>query len=618
MTSPSPKPSLKPAYTGPTSTFTHPHLGPLTGRLTTSSHFPSNSTVQFRSIPYATIPKRFAPPVRLSTIPASFDARPARDFTNYGAASPQLGAQHPAWCSPYGGPLEDDLLIEFDEFTCLSVSISVPHAQLSQNAAERKLLPVMVYIHGGGAQDGTGHVDGLHNNAPLTAYAASIDQPVIVVNVGYRLHWLGNLACSDLLDEGSESSARGPFNVSIQDQRAAFLWIQDFIEGFGGDPHNITAFGESAGSIFLAYHICGSPIRLFDGAILQSGMPIASLSLETKDVEYYDMLKHFKIEGATPAERLDALRKVGIDELTQYPGSHLSPYVGPIPDVPAQDSLFSRGPITASNFAHLISSCEWLGDLIIGDDFWEGHVFGASLLNCAPPAFVELVKSLFPTAEAEALLNAYDIPSSGVTEPIRALMPISHFYGDMVFSGQYHTLARVLAQEKQSRKVYRYSYAVSNPFPGSLCSFAPGHHFVEILFVFLTLLDRYPTHRQNWAAKMAKETARRWVTFANGGEPWQPYKSGQARSETIAVCDDLRGWTTRSVEEDEEVSKEDPWGERRYRAWRALEAAFGALKGDGEGVAGHDEKANLVKLKLLHLLYGPNSIIRLPGVEVKS
>lgn len=623
----SPKPSPKNPYTGPTSTFTHPQLGTLTGRLLTSPHFPNNATVQFRSIPYATIPKRFLPAIPLTTIPTSFDNRPHRDFTNFGAACPQLGALDPAWCSPYGGPLEDDLLLEFDELTCLSVTISVPHVHLSLRQAERKLLPVMVYVHGGGAQDGTGHVDGLHSNAPLTSFAASISQPVITVNVGYRLNWLGNLACQDLVEEfsssGSSRSPQGPFNLSLQDQRAAFLWIQNFIAGFGGDPHSITAFGESAGSIFLAYHICGSPMRLFDRAILQSGLPIGNIPLETKDQEYRELLNHFNIKGATATERLDALRQVSIDELIKCPGSHLSPYIGPVAGVAVEDSLFSRGPPTVTNHAHLIASCEWLGDLIIGDDFWEGHVFAPLVLHCPPRSFIELVKSLFPTQHAEALLNAYDLPSSGAVENVRALIPISHFYGDMVFSGQYHTLARVLAaQETHSRKVYRYSYALSNPFPGSMCSFSPGHHFVEILFVFLTLLDRYPTHRQNWAARQAKETARRWITFANGGEPWQPYtfstQPGNDNDSLIAVCDDLRGWTVRTVEEDERVSRDDPWGERRYHAWRALEATFGALKSDQESLGAFNDKVTAVKLKLLQLLYGTQSIIRLPGQEARS
>ena len=615
-----PKPTKK-AYEGPRHTFDHPQLGNLCGRLVASTHFPNNDVVQFRSIPYATIPKRFLPSVRLETIPDSFDNRESRDFTNFGAACPQTGGQSPNWCDPYGGPLEDDLGFEFDEDTCLTVSITVPKAHLDQ-AGDNPKLPVMVYVHGGGAQDGVGHVDGCHSGAPLTSFSNSISQPVILVNVGYRLNWFGTLTCQDLLDEYSAapSSPQGPFNLSLQDQRNAFLWIQDFIEGFGGDSHNITAFGESAGSFFLSYHICGSPIRLFDRAILQSGLVFGDLPLKTKEREYQDMLKYFKIDGATVTERPEALRNVDPNELAKYPGSHMTPYIGPIPGVAIQDSLFSRELPTITAYPELIVTCEWLGDLMIGDDFWEGQVFLPVVNVCSQTAFQETIKSVFPASEADALLKVYDLPASGTVEKSRALMPISHFYGDMVFSGQYHILARVLAQHasKTKRKIYRYSFAMSNPFPGTFFSFSPGHHFLEILFIFLTFLDRYPTHRDNWAARQAKETASRWIAFANGNEPWDPYVSGsnmKIDDARIAICDDIRGWTVRTVKEDEEISRNDPWGERRYLAWETFDAAFNALKSNDESLDVWDNKVNVARLKLLEVVYSIVGIVKVPNED---
>ena len=606
----------KEPYRGQRYTFCHPQLGELTGRLVESPHFPNSAVVQFRSIPYATVPRRFSPSIPLSEIPSEFDGRPLRDYTNFGAACPQLGGAHPAWCDPYGGPLPDDLALEFDEFTCLTVSISVPREYLDTFHESGTMgLPVMVYIHGGGAQDGTGHVDGLHSNAPLAAYSASIGQPTIIVNIGYRLGWFGCLTCSDMIEEFTaepKTAGRyGPFNLAMQDQRHAFRWIGKFIGGFGGDPLQVTAFGESAGSIFLTYHICGSSTRLFDRAILQSGLVIGNVPLETKESEYQEMLDHFGIDRHSE-NRLDALREVDAHLLAQVPGCHMTPYTGPVPGCQVEESLFSRGSPTPSTYMALIDTCSWLGDLVVGDDFWEGQLFFHLLGTVSSEDFAATVRSVFPGTEGERLLDAYILPHP---DPNRAAVQMSLFLGDMVFSAPVEGLCRRLLSSPRSdsvrRNVYRYSFCLSNPIPGSLCSFVPGHHYVEILFVFLTLLDRYPTHRGEWAKRQAKETARRWITFANGNHPWEPAATAASERKSdigeskIAICDDLAGWTIRSVREDEEVSKGDPWGERRYDGWRAFVAAFDALAEGGE------DALNKARLRLLQCAYG-NGMIKLP------
>jgi carboxylesterase type B len=620
MTSITPS-TKKPSYDGPRFSFPHPQLGLITGRLVDSVEFPGVSVVQFRSIPYATIPKRFLPSVLLTEIPSNFDSRSPRDFTNFGAACPQLGATKPDWCDSYGGPLEDDLYWEFDEMTCLSVTISVPESHLRATQSENRL-PVMVYVHGGGAQEGIGHVDGLHSNAPITAYAASISEPVITVNVGYRLNWLGGLVCKDLVDEWTlnPTSPHGPFNLTIQDQRNAFAWIDKFIGGFGGDATNITAFAESAGSILLIYHICGSQARLFDRAILQSGVILGDLPFEVKEMEYQSLLKSLGIRGQTSEERLDGLRKIDADVLAKFPGSHILPFVGQVPGVRMEDSLFTKGPPTVTTQMTLIPACEWLGDIIVGEDFWEGQTAFDSLKHCSQTTFINTVKSLFPEQEGCALLEAYNLPTSGTIDNNRAWMQMSLFLGDMMFSADYNNLSQILASDMPKRRnIYRYSFGLSNPFPGSSCSFTTGHHFVEILYIFLTLLHRYPAHRDNWLRHQATETARRWILFARGKQPWSPYlvsSEGKDDDAVIAICDDIVGWTERTIREDESVSKNDPWGERRYAGWRAFKNAFDSLKIEGEHVNTYSAKVTGAKVELLQLAFGSGRVKTLPpGVE---
>lgn len=608
----------KPQYTGRKYTFSHPQLGDLTGRLVDSKHFPRSPVVQFRSIPYATVPKRFSPSNSLTEIPDGFDSRPHRDFTNFGAACPQIGPATPGFFEAYGGMLDDDVGVEYDEFACLTMTISVPEAHLTSDGTTK--LPVMVYIHGGGGEEGIAHVDGLHSNAPITSYAASISKSVITVNIGYRLGWFGSLVCQDILDEFDAlppSNPHGPFNLSIQDQRNAFTWINNFIGGFGGDASNITAFGESAGSVFLTYHICGSTSRLFDRAILQSGLIFGDIPIEVKEVEYQAMLKHFDIQGSSASERLSSLRNIDAQALVQIPAIHLIPYMGPVPGVEPTNSLFSKGPATVFSQFELIATCDWLRDLMIGEDFWEGHVFFPLLKHIPQFQFTETVKTIFPNSDE--LLEAYGLSSSEALDPNLAWKQVSYFLGDLMFSTGYHMLTNFLSKYRGKQcNVYRYSFALSNPFPGSAHSFVAGHHFVEILYVFLTLLDRYPTHRYHWAARQAHETARRWILFANGERPWDPLTTSDDGTEDVgdarlAICDDLHGWTVRTLREDEEVSKNDPWGERRYAGWRAMAAAFESLKADSDDSVVHAQKIALAKLQIMKLAYGESRKLELLG-----
>ena len=137
---------------------------------------------------------------------------------------------------------------------------------------------------------------------------------MIIISIHYRLHWLGFLACQDLLDE-ADSLNEPAANFGLHDQRTAFLWIKRFISGFGGNSDQITAFGESAGSGSIAFHIC-SDVPLFNRAILMSGLPatVPPLDLKYKEAEYCSLLKYCAIDQNNPA-RLEKLRKIPVEKL---------------------------------------------------------------------------------------------------------------------------------------------------------------------------------------------------------------------------------------------------------------------------------------------------------------
>nr|WP_161501432.1 carboxylesterase/lipase family protein [Rhodopirellula sp. SM50] len=121
--------------------------------------------------------------------------------------------------------------------------------------------PVMVWIHGGGFTQGSGHQGG-YDGTQLAK------RGVVVVTINYRLGALGFMSHPALSEESPNDSSG---NYAILDQIAALKWVRDNIENFGGDPNNVTIFGESAGGTSV-YLLTATPLSkgLFHRAILQS------------------------------------------------------------------------------------------------------------------------------------------------------------------------------------------------------------------------------------------------------------------------------------------------------------------------------------------------------------
>lgn len=136
---------------------------------------------------------------------------------------------------------------------CLALNICAP-------AARTGALPVMVWIHGGGFLSGASH-QALYEPSTLVR-----ENGVIVVSINYRLGILGFGEWSDW------PALEGVSNAGLRDQLMALQWVQEHIDGFGGDAGNVTVFGESAGGMSIAC-LLASPLAkgLFHRAIIQSG-----------------------------------------------------------------------------------------------------------------------------------------------------------------------------------------------------------------------------------------------------------------------------------------------------------------------------------------------------------
>jgi para-nitrobenzyl esterase len=210
--------------------------GPIAGTGNGAVRGLADGTVdEFLGIPYAAPPVgalRWQPPQPA----ASWSG--VRDATQFAPHCPQLP-------SPFGEASTSE--------DCLYLNVFTPsHKQAGSH------FPVMVWIHGGAL------VTGESNDYDPTAL---VNDGVTVVTINYRLGALGFLAHPALADASGQSGDYG-----LMDQQAALRWVQRNIASFGGNPHNVTIFGESAGGLSTLSQVASPQARgLFEKAIVESG-----------------------------------------------------------------------------------------------------------------------------------------------------------------------------------------------------------------------------------------------------------------------------------------------------------------------------------------------------------
>jgi para-nitrobenzyl esterase len=213
--------------------------------------------ISFRGVPYAESPLgslRWAKPVTKSTEPGVILAQ-----TPAPACTQVLGNLQQD-CEDAPGDLPGDVVGSED---CLTLDVWMP------TAPPPSPRPVMVWIHGGALTQGCSKV-ATSSPAALAQQGAN---GTVVVAIQYRLGALGYFSSADLAAEDPDGSTG---NYGLLDQLLALQWVQDNIAAFGGDPDDVTIFGESAGATSVCA-LLATPLSdgLFDRAIAESGGCVA-------------------------------------------------------------------------------------------------------------------------------------------------------------------------------------------------------------------------------------------------------------------------------------------------------------------------------------------------------
>ena len=301
----------------------------------------------WKGIPYAQPPVgklRFRPPQPPASWPGT------REATAFGPIAPQDLTHLTSLMSTLGGEAAEQ---EISSEDCLYLNIWSP-------GADTKKRPVLVWIHGGGFIVGSGSQPDYDG----TGFAQQGD--LVIVTLNYRLGMLGFLHLDELAGDAYTSSG----NCALLDQVAALQWVHENIAAFGGDPGNVTIFGESAGAWSVGSLLAMPAARgLFQRAILQSGAAhaIQDSAAATKTARaYLDLLGVGIDELAGLADLpLEALLAAQTSLLAGNPLAGIRPVVDgkDIPESPVQ--AIARG--AAKDVAVLIGTNRHEMKLFVSD-----------------------------------------------------------------------------------------------------------------------------------------------------------------------------------------------------------------------------------------------------------
>ena len=442
----------------------------------------------FRGIPYAAAPvgeRRWQPPQPVEPWSG------IRRADAFGTIAPQNPIELTLIAAREPEPQDED---------CLYLNIWTP----GLDDARR---PVLFWIHGGGFTIGSGSSP-IYNGSAL---ARRGDEVVVTIN--YRMGALGFLNLNEAT--GGKIAATG--NEGLLDQMAALEWVQDNVATFGGDPDNVTIFGESAGGMSVGA-LMGMPRArgLFHKAIPQSGATSTASSMEraTSVGGYY--LKLLGIDDAeglmsAPVERLlVAQKELGPWLVANDPGIGdglpMQPVIdgGLLPTMP----LISVAAGAADGIPVLVGSTldEW--KLFLAGDQAARTMDDASLLR--------RLRRLVPEQHLRQLVDSYRAAREGRGAAATPAELLAAIQTDRIFRLPAIRLAEALG--KRGQPAYHYIFTWESPLLGGVLG---ACHAIEIGFVFGTHDAQFSGAGAD-ADTLSGNLQDAWTSFARSGNPSCP------------------------------------------------------------------------------------------------
>ena len=455
----------------------------------------------YRGVPYAQPPRG---PMRWQGPQPVKAWSGVRRASSFGASSPQSPAMFMLVRRMIGVALREQ------SQDCLYLNVWTP-------SADAKRRPVLFWIHGGAFIMGSGST-GIYDGAAL---ARSGD--VVVVTINYRLGALGFLNLKDRYPAETET------NLGVRDQVAALEWVRDNIDGFGGDPENVTIFGESAGGMSVGT-LLGVPVArgLFHRAIAQSGA-----THHVSSPEHASRVSECFLDEIGTRDFLD-LEEIAVSELVaaqQRTAIRMGMVTGSLPWQPYVDGdLIPEQPLVAIAAGRgaqvpLITGTnrdEW--KLFMWGDRSGRHLEGDSLRRR-----IERILPEYGALDVDRTIAAYQgaAASRGQRTPTHIWLA---FQSDRIFHYPAHCLAHY--HSKHVSKTFAYLFDWSPPFMGEALG---ACHGLELPFVFGS--HKKPFLRPligigRGIGKISNQMMSAWLAFAHRGDPnqgtlpsWPSYES---------------------------------------------------------------------------------------------
>jgi para-nitrobenzyl esterase len=402
---------------------------------------------------------------------------------------------------------------------CLSLNVWTP----AKNASAK--LPVMVWIYGGGFVGGT--TSEQRQDGSILA-----QQGVVVVSMNYRLGIFGFFVHPELAAESGHNSAG---NYGLMDQWAALRWVHDNIAAFGGDPGNVTIFGESAGSFSVSAQMA-SPLSkgLFHKAIGESGGAFSSTGLR-----FEPMAARAEKDLQLAAEKLGVK---GLAELRAIPAQKLldafSYPGGSFNFAPDIDGYF----LPQSLFEIFAAGKQSDVPLLAGWNRDEGDFNPDD-----PKPTLDSMKAAAQKEfgdKAPEFLRAYAANTDA--EAARAM---ADFAGDHFIA--WATWRWIEGQSSTGKSpIYRYRFDLAPPTDDPKTSFQTAYHSAEIEYVFGQLDSKPKLAWRPADRKLSQQMQKYWANFARSGDPngrglpkWPKY-------------DAVSGWQVMHLDEKPHVRKD--------------------------------------------------------------